>query len=332
MPCLVTGATGFTGGHLARTLAARGQSVKVLVRPGSDTSGLTHDRIEIVHGQLTSKADVSAAVAGCDKVYHIAAVFRTAGHPDSHYRDVNVGGTLNVLEAARAAGCERVVHCSTGGVHGHVANPPADENYRFSPDDIYQRSKLEAEMEAVAAIRRGQPITIFRPGAIYGEGDLRFLKMFRTIQKRHFVMIGKGTTRLHMVHVDDMVAGIMLCGSSPAALGEVFLLAGPEAPTLNEIAATGASILGVPAPKLHIPVWPVYAAGWLCEMLCVPLGIDPPLHRRRVGFFTHHREFDIGKAQRLLGYAPAISVRAGLERTLRWYAEQGLLQRIPTSR
>jgi nucleoside-diphosphate-sugar epimerase len=299
------------------------------VRPGSATENLRHERIEIVEGQLTQAADVKSAARRCDKIYHIAAVFRTAGHPDSYYRDVNVGGTVNVLDAAAAEGCERVVHCSTGGVHGHIEHPPANETYRFKPDDVYQESKLEAEMEAVAAIRRGQRITIFRPGGIYGEGDLRFLKLFRSIQRRRFAMIGPGTTRLHLVHVDDLVEGIALCGQSDAALGEVFLLAGPEAPTLNEIAATAAEIMQVPKPTLHIPVWPVYAAGWLCELLCVPLGIDPPLHRRRVGFFTHHREFDIGKARRLLGFAPKVSVREGIERTVRWYAAQGLLGPVP---
>ena len=329
MRCLVTGATGFTGGHLAAALLLRGHQVRALVRPGSHAADLASAGVETFEGQLTRRDDVIAAAAGCDQIYHIAAVFRTAGHPDSYYRDVNVGGTVNVLTAAAHHGCERVVHCSTGGVHGHVENPPADETYRFKPDDVYQQSKLEAEMEAAAAIRRGERVTIFRPGGIYGEGDLRFLKLFRSIQRRRFVMIGPGTTRLHMVHVDDLVDGILLCGSSAAALGEVFLLSGPEAPTLNEIAATAAQIVGVPEPRLHIPVWPVYAAGWLCEMLCVPLGIDPPLHRRRVGFFTHHREFDIGKARRLLGYAPKVSIRAGIERTIRWYEAQGLMSKAP---
>lgn len=329
MKCLVTGATGLTGGHLARALIKHGHSVRALVRPGSDFKALGDAGVEIFEGQLTAAADVQAAAAGCEQIYHIAAVFRTAGHPDSHYREVNYGGTLNVLEAARHHGCERVVHCSTGGVHGHIEQPPADENYRFQPDDIYQRSKLDAELAAVAAIRRGQPVSIFRPGAIYGEGDLRFLKLFSSIQKRHFVMIGSGRTRLHLVHVDDLVQGIMLCGSQREALGEVFLLAGPEAPTLNEIAAVAAETMRVPRPTLHIPVWPVFAAGWLCEMICVPLRINPPLHRRRVGFFTHHREFNIGKARRLLGFDPQVSVQEGIKRTVAWYAEQGYLRPIP---
>jgi nucleoside-diphosphate-sugar epimerase len=324
--CLVTGATGFTGGHLSRALKRRGFEVRALVRPGSRTAALEADGVEIHEGQLTNADDVALAARDCAVIYNVAAVYRTAGHPDSHYYEVNVGGTDNVLAAARRAGCERVVHCSTGGVHGHIENPPAAETYRFKPDDVYQRSKLEAEMHAVEAIKQGQPVSIARPGAIYGEGDLRFLKLFRAIQKRRFLMIGPGKTRLHMVHVDDMVDGLILCGTKQEALGEVFIIAGPAAPTLNEIVATSAEILHTTVPPIHVPVWPFLAVGWACEMACVPFGIDPPIHRRRVGFFTHHREFDIGKARRLLGFAPHVSVREGLERTIRWYADEGHLQ------
>jgi nucleoside-diphosphate-sugar epimerase len=325
MKCLVTGATGFTGGHLALSLAKSGHQVRALVRPGSSVSHLQEAGIELFEGQLTNADDVLAAASGCDQIYHIAAVFRTAGHSDSYYHEVNVGGTQNVLEAARRLGCERVVHCSTAGVHGHVEAPPADENYRVQPGDVYQRSKLEGELAAVAAIQRGQPVAIFRPCAIYGEGDLRFLKLFRSVAKRRFLMIGSGQTRLHMVHVDDLVQGIELCGTRPEALGEIFILGGDEAPTLWEITETVADIAKTPPPRSRIPVWPVYSAGWLCEKFCVPFGIEPPLHRRRVSFFTHHREFDIGKARRLLGFNPGVSVRQGIQRTMHWYMSRGLM-------
>jgi nucleoside-diphosphate-sugar epimerase len=252
-------------------------------------------------------------------------VFRTAGHPDSYYREVNVGGTQNVLEAARRLSCERVVHCSTGGVHGHIAKPPANEGYPFGPGDIYQRTKLEAELAASQAARRGQRVVIVRPGPIYGEGDLRFLKLYRAISRGVFVMIGSGRPKLHMVHIDDLVDGIMLCGSAEAAVGEIFILAGPEAPTLNEITRHIARALGVPSPRWHIPVWPVMAASFLCESVCVPLRIDPPLHPRRVAFFTHHREFDCSKAVRLLGYAPRVGAAEGIARTAEWYRAAGYL-------
>jgi dihydroflavonol-4-reductase len=325
MQCLITGATGFTGGHLARTLKARGHHVRAIARPGSNVAQLVNDGIEVVHGQLVNASDIEAAARGCDQIYHIAAVYRTAGHSDQHYFDVNVGSTQHVLDAARKLGCERVVHCSTIGVHGHVEHPPADESYRFAPDDVYQRSKLDAEKLVAQAQRAGQPAVIFRPGAIYGEGDTRFLKLFSAVAKRRFVMIGSGQTRLHMVHVEDLVDGIMLCGTRKEALGETFILSGPQAPTLNEIAALIAKATHVAPPGLRIPVWPVYCAGWLCEMLCVPFGIDPPLHRRRVGFFTHHREFNISKAMQRIGYAPRISAEEGIRRTAHWYKQQRLL-------
>ncbi|HEV2271122.1 MAG TPA: NAD-dependent epimerase/dehydratase family protein [Steroidobacteraceae bacterium] len=325
---LVTGATGFTGGNLARRLAAQGENVRALVRDGAKAQSLAALGIDVRVGQLTSLNDVIAAARGCEQILHIAAVFRTAGHPDTYYQEVNVGGAQNVLEAARRLDCERVVHCSTGGVHGHIANPPASETYPFGPGDIYQRTKLEAELAAAAAARRGQRVVIVRPGPIYGEGDLRFLKLYRAVARGVFVMIGSGTPKLHMVHIDDLVDGIVLCSTSAAAPGEVFILAGPEAPTLNEIVRHIAHSLGVAEPRWRIPVWPVQAAGFLCESVCVPLRIEPPLHRRRVAFFTHHREFDCSKAARLLGYAPKVSPAEGIARTAEWYRAAGYLKQI----
>ena len=325
MKMLVTGATGFTGKHLTRALAAAGHAVRALVRPSKRVRTLADEGIEVFEGQLTSAEDVRVAAKGCDHIYHLAAAFRKVARSDDHYWRVNVGGTLNVLAAARANACERVVHCSTGGVHGHIDCPPADESYRFKPGDVYQRTKLEAELAAAAAGKEGLPVSIVRPGAIYGGGDLRFLRLFRAIQDHRFAMIGSGCTRLHMVYVDDLVHGIMLAGSHPNARGETFLIAGPEAPTLNEIAAGVADALGVRRPRLHVPVGPVYAAAALCEALCSRLGIEPPLHRRRVGFFTHHREFDIGKARRVLAYEPRVTLIDGLRRTAVWYAAAGLL-------
>ncbi len=328
MKILVTGATGFTGRHLVRALAADGHSVRALIRPGQRGTRLAAG-VEAVEGQLTNERDVRDAAAGCERIYHIAAAFRDAKYDDQYYWDVNVGGTLNILAAARAHGCERVIHCSTGGVHGHIEEPPAAETYRFGPGDVYQRTKLEAELAVASAAKSGLGTAIVRPGAIYGEGDVRFLPLFRAIQRRRFAMIGSGETRLHMVHIDDLVRGFLLAGSQSAGRGEAFLIAGPEAPTLNELATLVADAVGSQPPKLHVPVWPVYAAAWLCEQLCAPLRLEPPLHRRRVGFFTHHREFDIGKARRLLGYEPRVHVAEGVRRTAAWYVAEGLLEPLP---
>ena len=324
MKVLVTGATGFAGKHLAHALAAAGDSVRALARPSKRARKLDA-AIEVFEGELTNAEDVHEAAKGCGRIYHLAAAFRNIAHSDDHYWRVNVGGTLNVLAAARAHGCERVVHCSTGGVHGHIEDPPADETYRFRPGDVYQRTKLEAELAVAAASEQGLPVSIVRPGAIYGEGDMRFLRLFRAIQQNRFAMVGSGRTRLHMVYVEDLVQGLMLAGSRPAACGETFLIAGAEAPTLNEIADSVADAMGARRPKLHLPIGPIYVAAAICEAICVKLGVEPPLHRRRIGFFTHHREFDIGKARRLLSYEPRVTLGEGLRRTAAWYAANGLL-------
>ncbi|MDP8237129.1 MAG: NAD-dependent epimerase/dehydratase family protein [Candidatus Erginobacter occultus] len=322
----VTGATGFLGGHLARTLARRGYSVRALVRrPGRGTIG-EEPGIELIEGDLARPEDVLAASAGCSTFYHIAALYRSAKEPDSVYHDVNVGGTANVLEAARRHGPDRVVHCSTIGVHGDVAEIPAVENSSFRPHDVYQRTKLEGELLARAAAREGMPVTVFRPAAIYGPGDTRFLKLFKSVNTGRFRMFGSGQILYHMTYVTDLVAGIILCGEHPAAEGETYILAGPRYTTIAELVAVVAQALGRPVPRGRLPLRPLQLAARACELICRPLGIEPPLHRRRLDFFTVNRAFSIEKARRELGYRPQVDILQGCRLTARWYRENGLLK------
>ena len=327
MQVLVTGATGFTGGRLAAELSRQGNKVRALVRKGSDTSYLQDYDIEFVEGDITDQTAVDAAVQGCEKVYHIAACFRTAGHPDSYYYDVNCNGARYVLDAAKKHGCERVIHCSTIGVHGSVKQSPSDETAPYSPSDVYQASKLEGEKLAKERQQQGQPVAIFRPAGIYGPGDMRLLKLFKTIHTGRFRMVGPGDVNFHMVYIDDLVAGIILCGEKQAALGETFILCGPEFVPLKQLVKLVADAVGVKPPRGHIPLAPVYAAAMLCEAVCVPLHINPPLHRRRVSFFTKNRAFTSAKAQRVLGYEPKVSTAEGAKRTAEWYFDNGHLTR-----
>ena len=104
-----------------------------------------------------------------------------------------------------------------------------------------------------------------------------------------------------------------------------FILAGPEVTTLNELVSIVADEAHVPAPRLHMPVWPFWTAGALCEAICTPLGIEPPLYRRRVDFFTKSRAFDISRARAELGYNPTVGLRDRIARTLAWYRTSGWL-------
>lgn len=330
MKVLVTGATGFTGGHLAATLAARGDEVRALVRPKSrarfDRSPLAAAGVAGVEGDLTNLASMRRAMPGIEVVYHIAATYREAGQPNSAYRDINVQGTKHVLEAAREAGARRVVHCSTGGVHGHIANPPANEDAPFNPGDVYQHTKLEAEQLAREFGRSsGLDVVVARPIGIYGPGDTRFLRMFRGLARGRFPLIGSGQVFYHLTFIDDLVEGFRLCGTVPVAAGRTYLLAGPRYTTLEALLGLVAKQLHVEPPKTHLPVWPFWTAGLLCELACIPFGIEPPIYRRRVDFYTKSRAFDTTRALTELDFTPKVDLDEGIRRTADWYRSEGLL-------
>jgi dihydroflavonol-4-reductase len=328
---LVTGATGFTGGHLARALRQRGDEVWAMVRSSTGSarpapvSDLERDGISIVGGDLANPESLAPAMAGkgFDIVYNIAALYRQASLPDSVYHQVNATAVGQLIDAAAGAGVRRVVHCSTVGVHGDIEQPPANEDAPLSPGDVYQVSKVEGERIArEASARTGVEVVIARPSGIYGPGDRRLLKLFRGVARRRFVILGDGRIFYHLTYIDDLVEGFRLCGGVPRAAGRTYILAGAEVPTLNDLAALIAREARVPPPSLHLPVWPFWLAGAACEAVCAPFGIEPPLYRRRVDFFTKSRAFDISRAREELGYSPQTSLQDGIHKTLAWYRAQ----------
>lgn len=323
---LVTGATGFTGRRLARHLAASGRQVRALVRDPARAADLAAAGIELAAGDIRDRAAVERAMAGVEVVYHVAAVYRQAAVPEETYRAVNATAAGTIVEAAAAAGVRRVVHCSTVGVHGDVERPPASENAPLRPGDIYQTTKLEGERLARDTGQRlGVPVTIVRPTGIYGPGDRRLLKLFRGVARGWLPLLGSGKIYYHLTYIDDLVEGFRLCGEHPAAADRTYILAGGEVTTLNELVALIAAAAGTKPPRLHLPVWPFWAAGALCEAVCVPLGLEPPIYRRRVDFYTKSRAFDITRARQEIGYAPSVSLRDGVARTLEWYRANGWL-------
>jgi nucleoside-diphosphate-sugar epimerase len=324
MNVLVTGATGFTGGHLARHLAAAGHSVRVLVRHPRQAAGLAAAGFDLATGDLTDPASLTRATAGIEVVYNIAALYRQAGLPAEAYRAVNADGVVNIVGAAGASGVARVVHCSTVGVHGDVDHPPANEDAPFKPGDVYQDTKLLGEQHGRAAAGRlGVDLVIARPTGIYGPGDRRLFKLFGQIARGRFIMLGRGRNFYHLTYVADLCEGLRLCGEVPGAAGRTYILGGGEVTTLADLVRITSDVAGRRGPRLRLPVWPVWLAGAACELACAPLRISPPLYRRRVDFFRKSRAFDISRARHELGYAPAVGVRDGIRRTLEWYREQG---------
>lgn len=306
---------------LALKLAAMGYPVRALVRDRKRAMSLQEAGVSLLKGDVRDPSAVRAAVSSIDIVYHLAAVFRTAGHSDSEYRDVHVDGTRLLIEASAQAGVSRFVHCSTVGVHGSVdRDAPATEEAPFRPGDIYQLTKLEGEKVAVeTAGRLGLPLTVIRPGPIYGPTDRRFLKIIGGVARRRFVLLGDGSPRFQMVYIDDLTEGFRLAAETPDAVGRTYIITGNEAPTLNELVATIAQVAGVRPLPFRLPVRPFILLGAICEAICVPLRIEPPIYRRRVKFFTNNRWFDTSRAHDELGFVARVPLREGIARTLESY-------------
>lgn len=321
---LVTGATGFAGSAMLRSLVGGGYKVRALVRDRSHARALELAGVEVAVGNMKDSASLTRALRDVNVVYHFASIFRQVGLPDEEFRSVNVEGPSRLIIAASGAGVGRVVHISTVGVHGDIEHPPASESSPFSPGDIYQRTKLEGEQQAVCtAARLGVPLTVVRPAPMYGPRDRRLLKMFKGVAHRRFPILGKGDALFSMVHIDDLVEGVRMAGESPAAVGRTYIIGSDEFMSLNALVDLIAEEAGVKPLKLHLPVWPFYAAGAICESVCGPLNIEPPLYRRRVAFFTKSRAFDITRARTELGYEPKVSLREGVRSTLAWYRAAG---------
>lgn len=326
MRALVTGASGFTGSYMVKNLLEHDYDVRVFVRPNSDTTVLKDLPIEYTFGDVRNKSQVRDAMNDIDKVFHIAALYRSANVREQMYWDVNVAGTENLLEAAAEAGVSRFVHCSTCGVHGHIKNPPADENAPIDPEDIYQETKYEGERVALRWFaEKGLPVTVVRPVGIYGPGDTRMLKMYKSVQKQQFIMFGGGDVLYHLTFVTDTVEGFRLAGESDNAVGQTYIIAGENYTTLKGFATLVAEELGAAPPTWTPPVRPLEIAAMICERVCVPLRIQPPIFPRRVHIFTHDRAFDISKAKTELGYAPQVDMREGIHRTAEWYMNNGYL-------
>jgi len=322
---LVTGATGFTGGHLCDRLIKDGEQVVAFVRETSNTDHLQKIGVECRVVDIRDPRSVRDNFYDIDRVYHIAAAWRSEHADREEFHRVNVVATQNLLEAAKSADIKMFVHCSTVGVQGDINDPPANEDYRFQPGDHYQETKLEGELLARQYFSNGLRGAVFRPVGIYGPGDTRFLKLFRPINKGTFVMIGSGKTLYHMTYIEDLVDGIILVGTREEAVGEVFTLGGDKYTTLLELVNAIADALGKPHPRWRVPFYPVFLASIVCDRVCRTLGVEPFLYPRRVEFFYKDRAFDISKAKRLLGYKPKVSLEEGLKKTAEWYREKGMI-------
>lgn len=333
MTVLVTGATGFIGQALARRLLAGGERVRVLARQPSRIAEAGLQVQEVYEGDITDGASVDRAVAGASVVYSIAGTFREPSLSDERYREVNVAAVRLMMEAARKHGVRRVVHCSTVGIHGNVVGDPANEDTPIRPDGIYEVTKAEGDRTALGYAKEGLEVVVIRPAPVYGPGDTRLVKLFKLAARDRVLLLGDGRPHYHMVYIDDLVEAFRLAGTTPGVSGEAFIVAGAERPTLEELVRRIGRLTGHPDQRIvKLPAGPILGLGDICERVCRPFGINPPIYRRRIEFFVNNRAYDIGKAERRLTYRPAISLDEGLALTAAWYREQGFLPAVEVAR
>lgn len=327
MKILVTGGTGFTGKALVKRLLDEGHRVVALdYKEGLKTDELKSWGAEVVIGSVTDRDIVERCVDGVELIHHLAAAFRELSVPESHYDEVNIEGTRNVLDAAYRHEVKRFIYCSTCGVHGNIDNSPGGEDAPIQPADYYQETKFKAEPIVQQYFEKGMKTVILRPAAIYGPGDPeRFFMIFRRVAKGVFPMFGGGKTFYHPLYIDNLVDAFMLAMQDGKGDGQVYLIADEEYYEIEELVRKVAIAMGVNVKIPHYPITPLIIAGHICEKVCKPFGIAPPIFPRRVDWYRQNRAFDITKAKRDLGYAPRIGIDEGLTRTYQWYKQSGYL-------
>ena len=326
---LITGGTGFIGSRLALACRAEGQGVTILAPCRTEAEQrnrqeLEAEGVEVVDGSVTDRNAAQRATDGVETVYHLAAAQHEANVSDRYFHEVNAEGTRNMLEAAEAAAVERFVLGSTIGVYGLGDNGPVDDDAPLKPDNIYGITKLEGERVAHEHFDR-IPIAIARISETYGPGDRRLLKLFKGIQQGRFFMIGPGRNLHHPVYIDDLIAGLKRAATAENAPGRTFVLAGPDAITTDQMVSDIAAAIDTKPCRLRVPLWPLMTAAVVMEGTLRPLGIQPPLHRRRMNFFVKSFRFSCDRAGEAVGYSPSINFDEGARRTAEWYREMGML-------
>jgi len=325
MKALVTGATGFIGGAVARALVNAGTDVRVLARAGSDLRNLEGLPVERVEGDLRDQASLNKSLIGCQRLYHVAAHYALWAKDPSIFYDVNVTGTKNLLEAARTVGTERIVYCSTIGAIGLPSGGGlGTEETPVSLNQMaghYKRSKYLAEQEVLTLAKAGLPVVIVNPSAPVGAGDVKPTPTGQVI-----VDFMKGRmpayieTGMNIVDVDDVAAGHLLA-MEKGRIGERYIL-GNKNLMLREVFEILSRLTGVGAPTIKLPRLAILPLAYLNQWIANLTGRPPRIPLEGVKMAKYKMHYDCNKAITELGI-PQTPPEVALEKAVRWFTDHG---------
>lgn len=320
---LITGATGLLGSHIAEQLRQRGERIRALVRPGSDSGLLRKLGVELVEGDLRDPASLRQAVEGVDTVYHCGAFVGDWG-PWQKYFEGTVQTTRNLVEACRATGNPRILHVSSISVYGkvpaaqgeiHEELPIGQHHWLW---DYYGRSKVEAEK----VVREYPNHTIVRPSWIYGARDrVSIPRLVDALQSGQLRIMGSGENQLNMVYAGDVAAGAILAANQPAAAEQAYHLCSHGEITQQELVDLFTDALEMPRVERHAPMPVAWSVAFLAEFACRSIGrsTPPPFTRRGIYIMGRPTNFSIAKAAEQLGWEPRVGTQEGVRGALQWY-------------
>lgn len=326
MKALVTGASGFIGGHLVRKLLERGHEVHALVRKTSRLDGFDRSRVTLHEGDLTRPETVKDAVRGMDVVFHLAAALRARTKAD--YQSTNADGTRAVVEAVIGAAamrdgvaCPKLVYLSSLAAGGpSYDGVPVSAEGEPRPISDYGRTKLAGEniiRERLGGT--GLPWVILRPPPVYGPRDKDVFNLFKVVKSGLLPLVGRGDQKVPMVHVDDLAMATVLAGESSVS-GRVYYVTDGDLRSFREVLEAMAKALGVRPLRLSVPPAIVSVVGSLGQMFSDLTGRPVIVNRDKVAEMrAPHWCCDNEPIVRELGFVPRFSLDAGLADAVAWY-------------
>lgn len=323
---LITGGTGFVGSHLVELLLKDGvglNNLRLLVKPGESLKNLPPRKFEIIWGDIRDKDAVKKAVQGVDFIYHLAAKTVFEGKSYRDFKDINVDGTRNLLEASRREKLKKFIFFSSISVYGLPAycgeRINCDESWPKKPAESYGKSKYEAEKLVIKAHKDwGIPYIIIRPTTVYGPRDYQgVLELYRAIYHHYFMRIGDGKNKMDYVFVKDLVKGARQAQLSKY-MADDFILGANKPTTLNEVVDTIALSISRKILSIYLPKNVALPVSYIVKFLAKVLGIRPPLFPERVKIMTTNCFFSSKKAKKYISYNPQTSFKRGAAITGRW--------------